>query len=107
VQTRPHVDGLALTAPATLAAGTEAAVAATVVQGDGAGARAVPVGYPVSADWSGSRALHLGPPGEAGRRQVASFDPATGLLTALRPGEVTLRVEVSGVREEVTVRVTR
>ncbi|SFS69919.1 3',5'-cyclic AMP phosphodiesterase CpdA [Streptomyces harbinensis] len=107
VQTRPHVDGLALTAPATLAAGTEAAVAATVVQGDGAGARAVPVGYPVSADWSGSRALHLGPPGEAGRRQVAAFDPATGLLTALRPGEVTLRVEVSGVREEITVRVTR
>ncbi|MFD7512999.1 metallophosphoesterase, partial [Streptomyces sp. NPDC059853] len=107
VQTRPHADGLALTAPGTLAAGTEAAVTATVFQGDGAGARAVPVRYPVSADWSGSRALHLGPPAEAGRRQVAAFDPATGVLTALRPGEVTLGVEVSGVREQITVRITR
>jgi hypothetical protein len=70
------------------------------------GAREVPVGFPVSADWSGSRHLHVGPPREAGRRDVAGFRPATGELTGLRPGTVTLQVSVNGERQRATVRVT-
>ncbi|MFE0691144.1 phosphodiester glycosidase family protein [Streptomyces xiamenensis] len=107
VQTRPRVDALTLDAPAVLPAGGAERVTATVSQGTGPGAREVPVAFPVSADWSGSRGLYVGPPGGAERGQVAAFDPATGLLTGLRAGEVTLEVGVSWVRERVTVRITR
>ncbi|MGK5530913.1 phosphodiester glycosidase family protein [Streptomyces sp. URMC 129] len=108
VQTRPHVDGLTLTAPATLAVGATAAVGATVTQDTaGGGTRAVPVAFPVSADWSGSAGLHVGDPDGAGRRHVAALDPATGELTALRPGTVTVQVTVSGQRQRAGVTVTR
>ncbi|MEU1086415.1 phosphodiester glycosidase family protein [Streptomyces sp. NPDC005892] len=103
VQTRAHVDDLTLDAPAVLPAGGRAEVSARIVQG----ARAVPVAFPVSADWTGSPGLRIG---EAVRsaslsgRPVASLDPATGTLTALRPGTVTLAVTVNGVTR--TARVT-
>ncbi|MBN6037422.1 phosphodiester glycosidase family protein [Amycolatopsis sp. 195334CR] len=100
IQTRPHVDSLALTAPASLGIGTKAAVFGTVNQGG----RAIPVAYPVSADWSGGTGTHVGsgPAGDA----IATFDPATGLLTGLRPGTAELTLEVNGVRRTATISVT-
>ncbi|MGR8012036.1 phosphodiester glycosidase family protein [Streptomyces hypolithicus] len=102
VQTRAHVDDLALDAPPTLPAGAAATATATLTQG----ARRVPVTYPVSADWTGSPNLHIGSPDEARRRHTAVFDPATGTLTALRPGTVTLAVTVNGATRQVETRVT-
>jgi hypothetical protein len=100
------VDELTLDAPEALAVGeTGEAGAALTQQGASGAAREVPVGFPVSADWSGSRGLFLGPAEEAGRCDVAAFDPATGELTGLRPGSVRLSVEVSGVRQEARVEV--
>lgn len=107
VQTRPHVDGLTLTAPRTLTVGGTAPVGATITQnGAGGGAREVPVTFPVSADWSGSTGLHVGDPADAGRRHIAALDPAAGELTALRPGTVTVEVAVSGQRQRAAVTVT-
>lgn len=97
VQTRTHVDGLDLQAPAALRPGESGDAKATVVQGT----RRVPVAFPVSADWSGSPSLHIGRVDDARGRHVASFDPATGRLTALRPGEFTLAVTVNGTTAEV------
>ncbi|MBB5140371.1 hypothetical protein HNP84_010138 [Thermocatellispora tengchongensis] len=98
---RPHVDGLALDAPASLRPGASARVAATITQGS----RTVPAAYPVSAGWSGSPNLHIGSRSGAKARHAAVLDPATGTLTALRPGQVTIAVTVNGVteRREVTV----
>ncbi|NJQ03005.1 multidrug transporter [Streptomyces sp. PLAI1-29] len=105
VQTRPHVDGLRLDGPAGLPAGSTARVTATVLQGEGGTARAVPVGFPLSADWTGSPRLRIGPADGAGPRHVAAYDPATGVLTALRPGKATLSVTVNGVTERTELRV--
>ncbi|MCK1809661.1 MULTISPECIES: phosphodiester glycosidase family protein [unclassified Micromonospora] len=96
-----HVDRLALTAPAQVRQGSPVDVTATLTQPSG---RQVPVAAPVSADWSGSPNLHIG--GATGVRpwHVARFDPATGRLTALRPGaQVLLAVTVNGVKAETTV----
>ncbi|WP_245641924.1 phosphodiester glycosidase family protein [Nonomuraea candida] len=101
-QVRPHVDELTLTAPAAIAVGTPGTVTATV----GQGARSVPVAYPVSAEWSGSPNLHVGPRGTAKPWHVAVLDPATGTLTALRRGQVTVAVTVSGVTRQATVALT-
>ncbi|MEU2211858.1 phosphodiester glycosidase family protein [Streptomyces hygroscopicus] len=105
-QTRAHVDGLTVTAPAELAAGQDAGVTATVLQGEGTDARRVPVGFPLSADWTGSPDLHIGDPADAGRRAVAAYDPATGRLTALRPGTATLAVSVNGATARARFTVT-
>lgn len=102
VQTRAHTDTLKLDAPGTLAPGHQAPVAATVVQGT----REVPVGFPMSADWTGSPNTHIGDPDRASRRDVAAYDPATGTLTALRRGVVTLAVTVGGVTERAEIRIT-
>ncbi|BCJ66728.1 phosphodiester glycosidase family protein [Polymorphospora rubra] len=100
-QTRAHVDSLAVTAPATVAAGTSVPVTATIGQ---AGGRQVPVAAPVSADWSASPNVHIG--GVLGLRpwHVAWFDPDSGQLKALRSGgSVVLAVTVNGVRAEATL----
>ncbi|MFE6127574.1 phosphodiester glycosidase family protein [Streptomyces sp. NPDC056437] len=103
VQTRAHVDALTLEAPTSLPPGNSADVRATVVQGT----RTVPVAFPVSADWTGSLNLYIGDPDEARRRHAAAFDPATGRLTALRPGTVTLAVTVGGNTRSVELRIAR
>lgn len=103
VQTRPHVDGLAVTAPEEVRVGRSAAATAAVAQGT----RQVPVAWPVSADWSGTDRLHIGPPREADRSDIAAYDPATGEVTGLRPGTVTLTVMVNGVTQGDRVTVTR
>ncbi|MCT2582891.1 phosphodiester glycosidase family protein [Actinophytocola gossypii] len=100
-EVRPHVDSLSVDAPGTLPVGQSTVVTATLTQDD----REVPVAYPVSADWSASPSVHVGP-GKAKRWHVARFDPATGELTALRPGRIVLAVRVNGEREQVTVRLT-
>ncbi|TDW18316.1 phosphodiester glycosidase family protein [Kribbella kalugense] len=101
VELRPHVDSLELTAPASLRRGQSAAASATVIQDD----RRVPVSFPVSADWWGSTLLHIGPAKTAPFWAVASYDPATGQLTALRPGTAQLGVTVNGVSKSTTLRV--
>ena len=65
----------------------------------------MPVSFPVSADWWGSALLHIGPAKSAPFWAVASFDPATGVFTGLRPGSVQLGVTVNGVHKSATVRV--
>ncbi|MFF3439815.1 phosphodiester glycosidase family protein [Streptosporangium sp. NPDC002721] len=100
-QIRPHVDALAVTAPARLAPGTSAKVTATVTQGD----RQVPVAYPVSADWNAGSNVHVGDPGRARPSHIATFDPTTGTLTARRAGEIVLSVTVNGTRQEATIRI--
>lgn len=101
VQTRAHVDALTLDAPSVLAAGNTAKVTATVTQG----ARSVPVAFPLAADWTGSPNVRIGDRGGARHRQVAVFDPATGTLTALRPGTVTLAVTVNGTTQRTQIHI--
>lgn len=98
-QLRPHVDELTLTAPAAVAPGRRAEVTATVRQGG----RDVPAAYPVSARWSGSPNLHIGARAGAKPRHVAVLDPATGTLTGLRQGKVTVAVTVNGVTRQAEV----
>ncbi|TCO24895.1 calcineurin-like phosphoesterase family protein [Kribbella steppae] len=101
VEFRPHVDSLELIAPASLRRGETGPVGATVVQES----RRVPVAFPVSADWWGSRELHIGPAGTAPFWAVASYDPATGQVTALRPGTAQLGVTVNGISKSTTITV--
>ncbi|WP_262379643.1 phosphodiester glycosidase family protein [Nonomuraea sp. PA05] len=101
-QVRPHVDELTLTAPATVAVGAPAPVTASVKQG----ARTVPAAHPVSVTWSGSPNLHVGARKSAKPWHVAVLDPESGTLTALRPGQVTVAVTVSGVTKQTQVAVT-
>ncbi|NBM20665.1 metallophosphoesterase, partial [Streptomyces sp. GC420] len=101
VQTRAHVDNLTLDTPGRLEPGTRERVTATVTQG----VRQVPVAHPLSADWTGSPNLRIGPgQADARPRHAASFDPATGILTALRPGTVTLAVTVGGTTRSTRIR---
>jgi exopolysaccharide biosynthesis protein/3',5'-cyclic AMP phosphodiesterase CpdA len=101
-QVRPHVDDLTLSAPASVEPGGSAAVSAVVRQGT----RVVPAAYPVSVVWSGSPNLHIGSRQTAKPWDVAVLDPATGTLTALRKGQVTVAVTVSGVTRQATVALT-
>jgi hypothetical protein len=101
VELRAHVDSLELAAPVSVKMGKTAPVAATVVQEN----RRVPVSFPVSADWSGSSLLHIGQIRTAPFWAVASYDPATGILTGLRPGTVQLAVTVNGTTKSATVQI--
>jgi hypothetical protein len=101
VELRPHVDSLELTAPASLQRGQTSTASATVVQDN----RRVPVAFPVSADWWGSQQLYVGPAATAPFWAVASYDPSTGQLTALRPGTAQLGVTVNGVSKSTTISV--
>jgi hypothetical protein len=98
---RPHVDSLTVNAPTEIKLGSSAKVTATLTQG----ARTVPVSYPVSYHWSGSPSVLIGDWREWRPWHVARFDPATGTLTGLRPGTITLAVTVNGVTQRSTVQV--
>lgn len=102
-QIRPHVDELTLTAPPSVAVGSSAKVAAELKQGT----RVVPAAYPVSVQWSGSSNVHIGSRSGAKPWDIAVLDPATGTLTALRKGQITVAVTVSGVKKEAAVELTR
>jgi exopolysaccharide biosynthesis protein len=99
VEVRPHVDTLAVDAPETLPVGQSTVVRANLRQDE----RTVPVAYPVTADWTASPSVHIGASRDVKRWHVATFDPLTGKLTALRRGTVTLEVLVNGVRQRTTV----
>lgn len=101
VQTRAHVDSLTLDAPTVIVAGERTKVGASVVQG----ARTVPVAFPLSADWTGSPNVYVGDPEDAGHRHTAVLDPVTGMLTALRPGTVTLAVTVNGTTQRARIEI--
>jgi len=101
VEFRAHVDSLELTAPESLRRGETGTAAATVVQES----RRVPVAYPVSADWWGSQQMHIGPARTAPFWAVASYDPSTGQVTALRPGTAQLGVTVNGISKSATITV--
>lgn len=101
-QVNPHVDGLTVTAPASVAVGSTVDVSASLTQ---PGGRVVPVAYPVSFRWTGGSGVRLGSfprPGD-----VAVFDPTTGELTGLGPGTAQLSITVNGVTSEVAVAITR
>ncbi|MFE9823248.1 phosphodiester glycosidase family protein [Streptomyces sp. NPDC005791] len=100
-QTRAHVDSLALDAPSALVAGERAKVRAHVTQGT----RTAAAAFPLSADWTASPNVHIGKADGARRRHVATMDPATGGLAALRPGTVTLAVTVNGVTRQVRIQI--
>ncbi|SFP97883.1 Calcineurin-like phosphoesterase [Amycolatopsis arida] len=108
IETRAHVDELTLHGPGTLAPGASARVTAEVLQAG----RRVPVRHPVSADWAGGHGLHVVEPAPWGGTtrpapwDVASFDPTTGTLTALRAGSTELRVTVNGTTRTLPVRVS-
>ncbi|MFD9964418.1 phosphodiester glycosidase family protein [Amycolatopsis sp. NPDC058986] len=99
-QTRPNVDALTVSGPDALRPGAHADIRAELTQG----ARTVPAAYPVSAEWTGGWGTHIAtglwPPAPW---DVATFDPATGVLTALRPGVARLSVTVNGVSRSLAV----
>ncbi|HWU06930.1 MAG TPA: phosphodiester glycosidase family protein [Streptomyces sp.] len=101
VQTRAHVDALSPDVPSALVAGERAKAGAYVTQG----ARTVPAAFPLSVDWTGSPNVHVGEADDARERHIATLDPATGTLTALRPGTVTLAVTVNGVTRQARVEI--
>ena len=103
-EVRPHVDALAIQAPAQARIGSPVAVSATVTQ---AGGRVVPVAYPVTADWSGSSDVHIGSVWGLRPWHRAWFDPSTGKLIAVRSGTVTLAVTVNGVTRQTTITIGR
>ncbi|QFZ24758.1 multidrug transporter [Saccharothrix syringae] len=97
-EVRPHVDALTLTVPPTVPLNTPVPVSATLTQGT----RTVPVTYPVTADWTGSPNLHIGPRTGLRPWHTAHLDPATGTLTALRPGRITLSLTVNSTTRTTT-----
>lgn len=69
------------------------------------GTRTVPAAFPLSVDWTGSPNVRIGKTDDARGRHIATLDPATGTLTALRPGTVALAVTVNGVTRQAQVRI--
>ncbi|XVV01952.1 phosphodiester glycosidase family protein [Actinosynnema sp. CA-248983] len=96
---RPHVDTLALTAPETVTAGTEAPISATFTQGT----RQIPVNYPVSADWTASPNVHIGPAKTLRPWHAAWLDPETNRLTTFRPARITLAVTVNNTTQRKNI----
>lgn len=102
----PQVDTLSVTGPDSLAVGSTADVSATVEQAG----EAIAVDYPMGVTWRGSKGVHIGPaakPGKPGKKDMATFDPRTGKLTALRGGTITLSLTVGDQTEKITVKLTR
>ncbi|NKE55701.1 multidrug transporter [Lentzea sp. PSKA42] len=99
---RPHVDSLHVQAPANLRFGKPETVAATLKQGS----RTLPVKYPMGAVWEGSPGLHVGDLSGVRPWHVAWLDPGTGLLTAIRPGQVKISATVNGATSSADVRVS-
>ncbi len=95
---RAFAQSISLDAPAVMEVGDSAVVGGSIVQPEGvsAGTRVVPLRYPMSVHWSGSDNLAIGGDG-AGKDAV--LDPATGRLTALHSGDVTVRVTNDSMRE--------
>jgi len=94
---QPVLDSIAITTPqASLSAGgTEQLTATgTTPTGNDLDPLQVPIADPASHLWSSSD------------KQVATVDPSTGMLTAVKPGTATITVEAGGVTATTTVTVT-
>ncbi|WP_243296581.1 hypothetical protein [Bacillus litorisediminis] len=78
--------------------------------GHQAGNLTFPLMYPASVKWSGSENVYIGT-GDAlnkakeSNQYDAVFDTATGILTGLKAGEISLTVESNGVEanKDITV----
>lgn len=110
-EVNPRVEELRLDGPAELGVGEQADVLATLVQD---GTREVPVAWPVSAQWGGEGiAVDDGGAGQAltalalenADDSPLRYNPATGTLTAVAPGEGVLTVTVNGRTAELPVTV--
>lgn len=99
VQTHARVDALTLTNPGALLVGQTVTASAVLSQDGG---RQVPVSWPVTATWGGS-GVQVG--SVRTPRPVLRVDPATGVITGLRPGSATLTVTVNGVTAQTRVTV--
>ncbi|MGW6932424.1 phosphodiester glycosidase family protein [Lentzea sp. NPDC054927] len=99
---RPHVDALQVQAPANLRSGARETVAATLKQGS----RTLPVKYPMVAVWEGSPGLHVGERSGIRPWHVAWLEAGSGVLTAIRPGQVKISATVNGVTSSADVRVS-
>ena len=97
---RPHVDALQVQAPQDLRIGKAETVAATLKQGS----RTLPVKYPMGVVWEGSPGLHVGDASGLRPWHVAWLDPGTGLLTAIRPGQVEISARVNDVTSGAEIR---
>ncbi|MFI5486363.1 MULTISPECIES: phosphodiester glycosidase family protein [Micromonospora] len=96
----PQADSLTVDAPHTVPVGSVTRLDALIMQGG----RAIPVRYPMAAVWTGVEGVRLGPASGAPPGYLASFDPSTGDLRALRPGTLTLALKVN--TQTVSVRIT-
>jgi Phosphodiester glycosidase/Calcineurin-like phosphoesterase len=100
---RAFAQQITLDAPEELEDERSAELGGWIVQPSGVlpGTRVAPLTYPMSVHWSGSRCLAIGDGEWAARRagKVATLDPLTRELTALRPGTVEIRVTNESMRE--------
>ena len=99
---RPHVDKIELRAPDTVRLAKPERVEASMRQGS----RTLPVSYPMVASWHGSPNLHVGKPTGVRPWHVAWLDTDTGVLTAIRPGQVKISVTMNDVTTEKEVRMS-
>jgi hypothetical protein len=102
-ESRPVIDAIELTAPATLATGASATVTATGVTSE-FGLK-FPLRYPATVVFSGGKGVTVGAKKKADT--LALLDPETGKLTAVRPGTVTITVASGGVTASATVKLSR
>jgi predicted phosphodiesterase len=100
-ESRPVIDAIELTAPATLATGASATVTATGVTSE-FGLK-FPLRYPASVVCTGKGVTI----GKKEKDTLAVLDPETGKLTAVRPGTVTVTVASGGVTASATIELTR
>ena len=101
--THVQLDAVAMTAPSTIAVGEETRVDAMITQQG----EQLPLVYPMGSDWSESTNVWIGDRAPEDGDHAAWFDPATGRLTGLSPGEFVLTVTVNGVTETVQITVDR
>jgi UDP-2,3-diacylglucosamine pyrophosphatase LpxH len=104
-EVRPILQGISLQAPAALAPGMTATLAATGQQDAG---HTFPLRYPASVAWTGSANLFVGAGDEADRaiqtgQYAAVLNPNTRELKAVQAGEVTIRITANGVAAEAIV----
>lgn len=103
VETKPFVDEGSLHLD-----GEDSAVPGEVVQLSGSLTQYgvdVPIRWPMSTKWFGD-GVFVGDPLEAPRSARAAVDPATGKVTILRAGDVTLSLTVNGRTATHLIRVS-
>lgn len=108
-ESRPLIDAVEVSAPASLAAGATGVVSAAGVTSE-FGLR-FPLRYPASVTWSGSEGLVVAlSTAEAQKATdadtLAVLDLSTHTLRAVRPGSVTVTVESGDVTGSATVELT-